>query len=64
MAKYDKAKLYQFHSMLPSVVHALVQIVGVWTVVFWGRGGFDKDGMRPSIVEFDERTFVSYGVSS
>lgn len=50
--------------MLPSVVHALVQIVGVWTVVFWGRGGFDKDGMRPSIVEFDERTFVSYGVSS
>lgn len=50
--------------MLPSVVHALVQIVGVLTVVFWGRGGFDKDGMRPSIVEFDERTFVSYGVSS
>ena len=59
---YDHVKSYQFHSMLPSVIHALIQIVGVATVVLWGREGFDGEGGRASIVEFDERTFVPYGV--
>ena len=53
--------------MLPSVVHALAQIVGVFTVVFHGREGFDENaeifGDRSSVVRFDERTFVPYGVS-
>lgn len=49
--------------MLPSVVHAFAHIVGVATVVIWGREGFDKEGERPSVVDFDDRTFVPYGVS-
>jgi hypothetical protein len=64
VSKYDNAKLYQFHSMLPSVFHAFAQIVGVATVVIWGREGFDKEGERPSVVDFDDRTFVPYGVST
>jgi hypothetical protein len=63
VSNYDTDKRYQFHSMLPSVIHALVQIVGVATVIFWGREGFDNLDERPSIVKFDERTFVPYGVS-
>eukprot|EP00956_Cyclotella_meneghiniana_P006915 scaffold9334_cov71-Cyclotella_meneghiniana.AAC.3 len=53
--------------MLPSVVHALAQIVGVFTVVFYGREGFDENaeifGDRSSVVRFDERTFVPYGLT-
>lgn len=53
--------------MLPSVVHALAQIIGVFTVVIYGREGLDDNtemsGERPSVVKFDERTFVPYGVS-
>lgn len=49
--------------MLPSVVHALVQILGVATVVLWGREGLDDEDGRASIVKFDDRTFVPYGVS-
>ena len=49
--------------MLPSVAHAAAQIIGVATMVFWGREGFDSLDSRPSVVEFDDRTYVPYGVS-
>jgi hypothetical protein len=60
--KFDNEQRYQFYSMLPSVVHAFVQVIGVGTVVFYGREGLDDD-VSLSAVVFDERTFVPYGVS-
>mmetsp|Transcript_19754 Transcript_19754/g.42470 ORF Transcript_19754/g.42470 Transcript_19754/m.42470 type:complete len:278 (+) Transcript_19754:74-907(+) len=65
VAQLSPGKQYHFHSQLPSTFHALVQIVGTFNVVFYGRQGFDdvlKEGTSPSIV-FDDRTFVSYGIT-
>ena len=65
VAALDREKLYHHHSQFPSLVHALVQIVGTFTFVFYGREGYDDvlaDGASPTVV-FDERTFVPYGLT-
>eukprot|EP00571_Detonula_confervacea_P003200 CAMPEP_0172320736 /NCGR_PEP_ID=MMETSP1058-20130122/41292_1 /TAXON_ID=83371 /ORGANISM="Detonula confervacea, Strain CCMP 353" /LENGTH=220 /DNA_ID=CAMNT_0013036063 /DNA_START=60 /DNA_END=719 /DNA_ORIENTATION=- len=54
-----------FHSLLPSTIHALVQIIGTYTFVFYGREGYDDvlpDGTSSAIV-FDDRTIVPYGIT-
>ena len=68
-------KLYHYHSLLPSTVHALVQIVGTVGVVLHGRRGLDYDydydhdydnrtthDKSPSLL-FDERSLVTYGLT-
>lgn len=55
----------RFHSILPSTIHALVQIIGTYAFVFYGREGYDDiltDGTSPAIV-FDDRTIVPYGMT-
>ena len=39
----NSSKLYHYHSLLPSTVHALVQIVGTVGVVLYGGRGLDYD---------------------
>mmetsp|Transcript_395 Transcript_395/g.776 ORF Transcript_395/g.776 Transcript_395/m.776 type:complete len:277 (-) Transcript_395:320-1150(-) len=65
VASLDSAKFYHYHSLLPSTIHALVQIIGTYNVVFYGRGGYDDDidGTSSPAVVFDDRTIVPYGVT-
>lgn len=63
--KLDRKKLYHYHSLFPSTVHALLQIIGTFTFVFYGREGYDDvlaDGASPAVV-FDDRIFVPYGLT-
>ena len=60
----DNAKTYHYHSLLASNIHALVQIIGTYTVVVYGREGYDdKTGgeSSPAII-FDDRTYVEFGL--
>lgn len=47
-------QLYHYHSLLPSTVHAVIQIVGTYYCVFYG----DKDALV-----FDTAMFVNYGIT-
>ena len=47
-------QLYHYHSLLPSTIHAVIQIIGTYYCVFYG----DKDA-----VVFDDEMFVSYGIT-
>eukprot|EP00569_Conticribra_weissflogii_P007230 CAMPEP_0171328576 /NCGR_PEP_ID=MMETSP0878-20121228/736_1 /TAXON_ID=67004 /ORGANISM="Thalassiosira weissflogii, Strain CCMP1336" /LENGTH=287 /DNA_ID=CAMNT_0011828435 /DNA_START=47 /DNA_END=910 /DNA_ORIENTATION=+ len=70
VSKLNSGKSYHYHSLLPSTIHALLQIVGTWGVVFHGRRGLDYDHdiadlkitSSPAIL-FDEQTIVTYGLT-
>ena len=56
----DEGKRYHYHSLLPSTIHALAQIIGTCHIVFWGREGYDNvNGISPAIL-FDDRLHVPY----
>mmetsp|Transcript_5347 Transcript_5347/g.8210 ORF Transcript_5347/g.8210 Transcript_5347/m.8210 type:complete len:268 (-) Transcript_5347:97-900(-) len=55
LANLNFAQLHHYHSLLPSTVHAIIQIVGTYNVVFHG----DKD-----VLTFDDRLFVPYGITT
>ncbi|KAL7466552.1 hypothetical protein ACHAXS_006848 [Conticribra weissflogii] len=70
VSKLNSGKTYHYHSLLPSTIHALLQIVGTWGVVFHGRRGLDYDhanadvkSMLSPAILFDEQTFVTYGLT-
>mmetsp|Transcript_3802 Transcript_3802/g.6574 ORF Transcript_3802/g.6574 Transcript_3802/m.6574 type:complete len:266 (-) Transcript_3802:77-874(-) len=54
VANLKFAQLYHYHSLLPSTVHAIIQIVGTYNFAFYG----DKD-----VLTFDDRLFVPYGIT-
>ena len=47
-------QLYHYHSLLPSTIHAVIQIIGTYYCVFYG----DKD----AVVFYDDM-FVNYGIT-
>ncbi len=70
----DEAKRYHYHSSLPSIAHALVQIIGTYSFVFYGCGEEEMDEAAEeesassskhlaSVLSFDERTIVPYGTT-
>ncbi|KAL7533473.1 hypothetical protein ACHAXR_005257 [Thalassiosira sp. AJA248-18] len=60
----DHGKLYHYHSLLPSTIHALAQIIGTFTYVFYGTDGYNDNNSSssPQLI-FDERTIVPYGIT-
>jgi len=61
VASLNKEKLYAYHNLLPSTIHALAQIIGTYTIVFHGREGYDDDdGVSSPAIIFDDRTIVPY----
>jgi len=59
----DIGKTYHYHSLLPSTIHALLQVIGTYSVVFYGRERYDDvNGISPNIL-FDDRTYVEYGLT-
>ena len=72
----DEAKRYHYHSLLPSITHALFQIIGTYSFVFYGCGEQEMDDEAAtaeeatsssknmtSVLSFDERTIVPYGTT-
>ncbi|KAL3759803.1 hypothetical protein ACHAWU_007547 [Discostella pseudostelligera] len=61
----DKAKRYHYHSLLPSTIHALIQIIGTYSFVFYGSGeeSSSLSSSSSSVLSFDERTIVPYGTT-
>mmetsp|Transcript_3173 Transcript_3173/g.8107 ORF Transcript_3173/g.8107 Transcript_3173/m.8107 type:complete len:285 (+) Transcript_3173:132-986(+) len=65
VASLEDGRLYHYHSLLSSTIHALVQVIGTCAFVFYGRQGYDDDlpdGASPETV-FDDRIFVPYGLT-
>ncbi|KAL7551843.1 hypothetical protein ACHAWF_015038 [Thalassiosira exigua] len=62
VASLDRGKLFHYHSLFPSTIHALVQVLGTYHFVFWGREGYDNrhEGQSPAVT-FDDRSIVPYG---
>jgi len=59
----DIGKAYHYHSLLPSTIHVLLQVIGTYSVVFYGRERYDNvNGISPNIL-FDDRTHVEYGLT-
>ena len=54
VANLKAGDLWHFHSLLPSTIHAAIQIVGTYDFVFYGN----KD-----VLTFDDQLFVSYGIT-
>lgn len=69
VASLKDGKLYDYHALLPSTIHAIVQLVGTYSIVFHGREIYDRDiladGAAPSspALIFDDRTIVPYGAT-
>ena len=63
----DEAKRYHYHSLLPSTVHALVQIIGTYSFIFYGSGEEEiataSNYMSSSVTSFDELSTVPYGTT-
>jgi hypothetical protein len=54
VANLQFEQLYHYHSLLPSTIHAIIQIVGTYHFVFYGN----KD-----VLTFDDELFVPYGIT-
>lgn len=73
IASLDEAQRYRYHNWLCSTVHALVQIIGTYSFVLYGREGYDDDdddnntlpdgGTSSPAIVFDDRIFVPYGTT-
>ena len=55
VANLNFGQLYHYHSLLPSTVHAIIQIVGTYNFVFYGDS---------SNLNFDDRLFVPHGITT
>lgn len=75
LLKHEDGKFWNYHSLLPSTVHAIAQVVGTYSMVFHGRDGYDlasdattgttaaaDPSSSPAII-FDDRTIVPYGIT-
>ena len=60
VSNLDDAARYNYHSYLPSTIHAILQVVGTSSFVFFHHGDADADDDATS---FDSRTLVPYGVT-
>lgn len=61
----EYSKFYHYHSLLPSTVHALIQVIGTCSFVFYGRDGYDNtlaEGESPAVI-FEDRITIPYGIT-